>query len=392
MSQAPVAVDPAATRAVADRLTGVLVDVGDIAAACRSADAAGMLDGATAAATTLLREVGDELRLAGELLRAIADGAAAADGAAPFDRMAAQVDAAIEAATAYHALTTSLTDDVGATPTDAIDPDLADGHDHPLGHFGWLPLFDPDGPSADDVDQGQVGDCWLLSALGSVAAVDPAHLRAMITDHRDGTYTVHLADGDVTVDDQLPYRVNADGSVALLYAGGTIEPGMPIWPAIVEKAQAIAMGGGYDDVSGDRSSTAFEAFGLDTDSLDLNPRFRRDPSDASVAALVEQQLEIGLPVTASSGGIFGMGGGHAWAVVGIEERGDEIWVSVHNPWGSDGFTHDGGSIERFDGETGFAGDGHAQWVELGDERDGVVTMRIDVFTANFRRLDLVEAP
>ena len=392
MGSQPSAIDPAATRSVADRLTGVLVDVADIAAACRSADAAGMLDGATRAATAVLDETAAELRLAGRLLRAIADGAEAADTFPPFDAMGAQVQAALDAAAAYGALSGSLFDATGASPTDLGDPDLADGHEHPLGHFGWLPLFGDDGPRSDDVAQGQVGDCWFLSAIGAAAAVDPDFLRRLITDHRDGTYTVHLATGDVTVDDQLPYRVNADGTVSLLYAGGTVEAGMPIWPAILEKAQAVAMGGDYDDIAGDRSSTAFAAFGLDVDALDLNPRLRRDPSDDSVSALIDTQLTAGLPVSASSGGIFGMGGGHAWSVVGIEERGVETWVSVRNPWGSDGFTDDSGTIERFDGATEFAGDDHGRWVELGDEDDGVVTMRIDVFTANFRRLDLVAAP
>lgn len=392
MGTTAVALDPGAARAVAGGITATLGGVAGITAGCRADEAAGMLDGATTSAVALLEEITAEMGLAAQLLEAIADGAEAADSFTVGDGFSAQVEAALQAATVYDALTTSLADGTGATPTDAVDPDLAGDHDYGLGHFGWMPLFDEDGPTPDDVEQGWVGDCWLLSAFSSVAAVDPGHIRGMITDHGDGTYTVHFTEGDVTVDDQLPYRVTSDGTIKLVYAGGEIGPGVPIWPAIVEKAQAIAMGGDYDDISSDRSTTAFEDFGFDTESLNLNPRWRRDPSDSSVAELIESQLDEGLPISASSGGIFGMGGGHAWSVVGIEDRGDETWVTVRNPWGSDGFNDDGGSVQRNTGDGSFESDDHAGFVEIGDNTDGLITMRIDVFTANFRRLDLVEAP
>ena len=277
MGATAVALDPAAARAVAGDVTATVGGAASVAAACRTDEAAGMLDGATASAVALLEEVSIELGLAAQLLQAIAEGAEAAD---TFDLTAgfgAQVEAALRAATIHQALTGSLANGTGAAPTDAADPTLADDDAFQFGHFGWMPLFDEDGPSPDDVEQGSVGDCWLLSAFGSVAAVDPGHIRGMITDHGDGTYTVHFAEGDVTVDDQLPYRVMADGTVKLGYAGGEIGPGVPIWPAIIEKAQAMAMGGDYDDISGDRSTTAFEDFGFETESLDLNPRWRRDP-------------------------------------------------------------------------------------------------------------------
>lgn len=392
MGATAVALDPGAARAVAGGISATVGSVGSIAAACRSDEGVGMLDGATTSVVSLLEEVSTELGLAAQLLQAIADGAEAADTFDLTDGFAAQVEAALQAATVYDALLGQLTNGTGAIPTDAADPALADDDEFQYGHFGWMPLFDQNGPTPDDVVQGSVGDCWLLSAFSSVAAVDPAHIRDMITDHGDGTYTVHFAEGDVTVDDQLPYRRNADGTVTLAYAGGEVGPDVPIWPAIVEKAQAMAMGGDYDDISGDRSTTAFEDFGFETESLDLNPRLRRDPSDESVADLIEAQLGDGLPISASSGGMFGMGGGHAWSVVGIEDRGDATWVTVRNPWGSDGFNDDGGAVQRNDGEGSFEHDDHADWVEIGDRDDGLITMRIDVFTANFRRLDLVEAP
>ena len=46
-------------------------------------------------------------------------------------------------------------------------------------------LFGPNGPSYLDVQQGDVGDCWLLASLAEVAARDPEDIRDMFT--ADGT-------------------------------------------------------------------------------------------------------------------------------------------------------------------------------------------------------------
>jgi hypothetical protein len=42
-------------------------------------------------------------------------------------------------------------------------------------------LFGANGPSYLDVQQGAVGDCWLLSSLAEVAARDPQDIRNMFT-------------------------------------------------------------------------------------------------------------------------------------------------------------------------------------------------------------------
>ena len=57
--------------------------------------------------------------------------------------------------------------------------------DHPAAATAYTPvsgsLFGANGPSYLDVQQGDLGDCWLLASLAEVAARDPADIRSMFT-------------------------------------------------------------------------------------------------------------------------------------------------------------------------------------------------------------------
>ena len=43
-----------------------------------------------------------------------------------------------------------------------------------------------------DINQGAIGDCFLLSSIGEIARIDPAVIKKMIKYNGDGTYTVTL--------------------------------------------------------------------------------------------------------------------------------------------------------------------------------------------------------
>ena len=108
-------------------------------------------------------------------------------------------------------------------------------------------LFGANGPSYLDVQQGDVGDCWLLASLAEVAARDPQDIRNMFT--ADGTavengatvslYTVRFFNSTgvakyVTVDTELP----SGGDYYDQPANGVL------WVALAEKAYAEANGAG----------------------------------------------------------------------------------------------------------------------------------------------------
>ena len=72
--------------------------------------------------------------------------------------------------------------------------------------------------------QGELGDCYFISSLGTIAKASPAAIRNMFIDNGDGTWTVRFyANGTadyVTVDNMLPtdsngYLVYADYGFAL---------------------------------------------------------------------------------------------------------------------------------------------------------------------------------
>lgn len=97
------------------------------------------------------------------------------------------------------------------------------------------------GPSVDDVDQGRVGDCYLLAGLGAVARQNPDAIRQMITDNGDGTFTVRFYDNGVakfvTVNRQLP--VNSAGRFVFANDGDLASSSTnELWVALVEKAYA----------------------------------------------------------------------------------------------------------------------------------------------------------
>lgn len=127
----------------------------------------------------------------------------------------------------------------------ATEPEAlhADGSLAKWRDFSQVRLFGKDNcPDVGDVRQGGVGDCYFLTALIALVHSRGGRERvlSMITQNPDGTYTVHFADGDVTVDGQLP------SSGAINAAAGDDEG---LWVAVMEKAWAKHQGS-YSAIEG----------------------------------------------------------------------------------------------------------------------------------------------
>lgn len=117
-----------------------------------------------------------------------------------------------------------------------VNPDIS-GIEGSKG-VNWAQPTDPlfkDGASANDMNQGMVGDCWYLAELAATAQKNPKFIEEGIKENGNGTVSVRIWDKDgnyewVTVTKELPYK-NGD-NFAATGQGDT-------WPAYYEKAFAL---------------------------------------------------------------------------------------------------------------------------------------------------------
>lgn len=194
-----------------------------------------------------------------------------------------------------------------------------------------------DGFNPDDVLQGQVGDCYLLAALSSVAHVKPQLLEKAVKDNGDGTFTVTFFEKktktarptpvQITVDDTFPMRRGGQLEYAAARTKGEL------WPLVFEKAYA-SWKGGYEAIEGGMSATTLQAL------TGMKPDFFPVDSALGAAAIYKKLKALddaGAAVVALSKPwepiSQGLVGDHAYTVLGVEERGGERFVKLRNPWG-----------------------------------------------------------
>ena len=207
--------------------------------------------------------------------------------------------------------------------------------------FSNYPLFSAAGPLENDVIQGQVGDCFFLSVLSSVARIDPNKISQSILDMGSGNYLVEFSKGSsnvfVRVDDKLP--VLADGQ--LDYAG--LGAGDSIWVAIMEKAYAVFHGptASYASIDGGWMDQVYSALG------ELPKSSYGGAGAVAMMALVASQISNGESVTYGTLNNISdnapLIGGHAYSVDSVltDTQGNPIGLVLRNPWGIDGAGNDG---------------------------------------------------
>jgi len=120
------------------------------------------------------------------------------------------------------------------------------------------PLYAPGNADAgsidpNDVAQGGIVDCYVMSAFAAVARQSPELVSRAIRVNADGSYTVTLYRENgrggfdpvpIVVTNKLPVR--PDGSYLFAQPGDSTSDGKPeLWPMILEKAYA-QLEGGYD--------------------------------------------------------------------------------------------------------------------------------------------------
>jgi len=228
----------------------------------------------------------------------------------------------------------------------------------------------PNGISPNDVTQGNLGDCYVLSSLAAVATQNPDLIRNMIRANPDGTYTVTFKkqnsfgvwyDSPVTVDGKFPVELSYleawqegidkglgkpdwDLSKRLPYAKpGDYAGGKPeLWVAIIEKAYA-KQGGGYDKIGGGGFTenvlpmiTGQRSIGHDPQKMSLHELSESFKNGSAITVETHKPWPWYLTQVDSVGGngLFNKGvltPSHGFYVVGVDEANGT--VIVKNPWG-----------------------------------------------------------
>ncbi len=210
-----------------------------------------------------------------------------------------------------------------------------------------IPLFNNGAPSYLDVEQGQVGDCWLLASLAEVAARDPQIITSMF--RYDGTTvdneaTVRAVHGRFYNTSGSAFTVNVDTELPWggeWYDNLTSDMGtQSLWVALAEKAYAETSALGdvtthFDGVD------AYEAMNNGDPTWALSAITGKPASNFAVGT--PSQVSSSLAADWKAGDLIALCttkpssssivSDHCYAVVGYNAASSEPFDFM-NPWGS----------------------------------------------------------
>jgi hypothetical protein len=242
----------------------------------------------------------------------------------------------------------------------------------PVEYLGGMePRLFEDGVEPNDIDQGQLGDCWFLCSIASVAEFKgkiedlfrhPVSLAKAVEERKVGAYRVTLNKNGwwriVVVDDHLPVVGNNP-----CYAKNESQPS-EIWVALLEKAYAKVNGSYSAITGGDALHALSDLTGYPTSRFDTEWEDALKASDGGAtffADLVQYDQEKylvnlntpGVDTSAYNGGgrandeefakkytAAGLAPGHAYSVLEAHHfpaasgREDVRLLKVRNPWGN----------------------------------------------------------
>jgi hypothetical protein len=199
----------------------------------------------------------------------------------------------------------------------------------------------------DDIGQREIGDCYLLAALGALTRSEEGRraIRGMILENRDAagnvlSYAVGLYRcTPPAIEPRRMARVEITVSATLPFAHASTErAGVPgnraeVWVAVIEKAYAELKGGFEKTRRGAWPGEAFEALTGKTAAYAAGAVY--------TARDLARDLAANKPLTLSTTLLegpnpYGLVGPHAYAIVGsrVDAHG-RTCLLLKNPWGRD---------------------------------------------------------
>ena len=205
-----------------------------------------------------------------------------------------------------------------------------------------------------DVNQGSLGDCYLIAGMAAVARADPGLIEELIKDNGDGTFDVDLYIRPDRYTRPVRTTTTVDARLAVKYSGTPLYAGLgdqvdgkdELWPALIEKALAQQKGS-YDLISGGNINGDGFHYGGTSELLtgQRGSYLSTDSMDEDDALLyIGMALEDGVPVVASSRNLkddpdltreanaHNVYWNHAYAPESVDL--DAGTVDLQNPWGS----------------------------------------------------------
>lgn len=195
-----------------------------------------------------------------------------------------------------------------------------------------------------DLNQGYLGDCWFLAALGSVTSTHPDFVAEHVTENANGTFTVKLYRDDgtpveVTVTSDLPtIGTTADPRLVFARSPERMATG-ELWLAVYEKAFAQYKGS-YGAIEGGHGDWAMPV-------ITGNPAERQAPSDFTleeVATHIGEGDVMTLGTTNDKTLWWGdddhriaegrIVSNHEYVVQSVDLDATPPTITVLNPWGS----------------------------------------------------------
>ncbi|GFO40923.1 calpain-9 [Plakobranchus ocellatus] len=203
------------------------------------------------------------------------------------------------------------------------------------------PVLFTDGTTRFDIGQGSAGTCWFLSTVANIAD-NEAMLKQVIP---DGSYKIEDSDAydgvfharfyrfgkweDVYIDDFLPVIY---GNV--LWGAKSATEERELWVALLEKAFA-RLYGSYDAIYGGQPGDAYLLL-----TGGIGERIELEDHDEKPNLLynrIRNALSAGCQVSCvvpdEYDEVYGLVGGHAYSLVGVQQIGANKLVRVRNPWG-----------------------------------------------------------
>jgi hypothetical protein len=198
------------------------------------------------------------------------------------------------------------------------------------------------GLSANDIDQGALGDCYYVATLASIAQEKPDYIQNMFTDNGDNTFTVRFYRNGVadyvTVDRYLP--TNLSGRAAYAGWGGSSYTSTTneLWVALAEKAYAQLAESGwsrsstsnnsYADIEGGwMSSVISQVAGLGTSSSEAV-----NMTQTQLINLVNSNQVLTVGFVDAADNTLGVVNGHAYTITAYNATNGTF--HLRNPWGT----------------------------------------------------------